>query len=326
MRAKTKTFIFFGRTILSLALTLYLVTMLDWERIKYIIPKLRLEFVWQAFFLVLLSVLTSAIRWSLLLKQLNIIQKALDSWRYYIISMFYGIMLPGVIGGDVVRLGLSIKKNGMDKKAILTASVLFERVCGFTGILMISAVAALLVPSLLGSDPTISNLVYALALTIIACFILFFGILKIGPDKWFNGKKFQNRFIHGTHLILGQFRNLSVNVLISILILSFLVNFLDIIGSYFLARALHIDLSFYIFMLIIPMVYVLTALPISLGGLGVREGVLTFFLLKVGVMASDAVLFAFLIYLNRIAVALIGGFIQCSKKKEQPLAQYESFP
>lgn len=325
MRANNK-IVFYGRTILSLALILYLITMLDWERIKYILPKLRLGFVWQAFFLVLLSTLASSVRWSILLAQLNLKQRILDSWRYYMASIFYGIMLPGVIGSDMVRLGLGINKHGANNKAILTASVLFERACGFMVILMISAVTALLVPSLFGGEQAITNLVYAFALATIICFVLFFGILKVCPERWFNGKKFQSGLMYSTHSLVGQLRNLSVNVLLLILILSFLANFLDIVGSYFLAKALHIDLPFYLFLLILPLVYVLTALPISLGGLGVREGVLTFFLIKVGVVASDAVLFAFLIYVNRIAVALAGGVIQFMNKKVRPLDQHESLP
>lgn len=315
MPIKYKPLVFYGRTILSLALIVYLVTMLDWERIKYILPKLRLEFIWQAFFLVLFSILASAIRWSLLLREFDIRQRMMDSWRYYIVSMFYGIMLPGVIGGDVVRLGLSIKKHGANKKIILTGSMFFERACGFMIILIISAVTALFAPSLFGSGLPITNSVYALSLTTVICFIFLIGVLKIYPEKWFNSKKLKKGLVHDLYMLLGKFQNLSINTLFLILVLSFLASFLDILGSYFLAKALHIDLSFYIFLLVIPLVYILTALPISLGGLGVREGVLTFFLIKIGILASDAVILAFLIYLNRIAVALIGGFVQFMDKE-----------
>jgi len=242
-----------------------------------------------------------------------------ESWRYYLISMFYGIMLPGVIGGDVVRLGLSMKKHGANNKAVLTASVLFERACGFMMIIMLAATTALLAPSLLGNDQNIASSVFVLALATLASFALFFALLKGGPARWFNDKRIQNRFLRGIHLMLGQFRNLSIGILFFVLVLSLLINLLDILASFLLAKALHIELAFYLFLLIIPLVYVVTALPISLGGLGVREGVLTFFLIKVGILASDAVLLAFLIYLNRLAVALIGGSVQFMDKRVRPL-------
>lgn len=302
-----------------MALILYLITMLDWDRIKYVLPKLRLEYVGLAYLLILLSILASSVRWSTLLKQFNVIQKIFVSLRYYLISMFYGVMLPGVIGGDVVRLGLSIKHHGMSMKAILTASILFERTCGVMSILMIFAVMAFFAPVILGNEQVFTGAAYIFPLAIIAGFILFFGALKGAPERWFAGEGGRQGWLGRLRLLMGQFRGLSVVVLISILMVSLLVNLLDIVGSYFLSEALHLNVSFYVFLLIIPMTYVLTALPISLGGLGVREGVLTFFLVKVGVVASDAVLLAFLIYLNRLAVALIGGVVQIKAEKSQPL-------
>ena len=299
---------------MSIAVFLYLSTMLDWERISYIIARVQLEFIWQAFFLLLLSVLAMAIRWSAILRQLNIIQKILDSWRYYIISMFYGIMLPGIIGGDAVRIGLCIKQHGANK-ALLATSVLFERVCGLMALLMIASVTALLAPALLEGKQALTDLIYILALSFIFCFVLFFVLLKNSPKRWFNKESVQNGLRHIIDLLLNNFRNLPVTLLLSVLFLSFLAHFFDILGSYFLARALSIDQPLHFFLMIIPLVYILTMLPISLGGLGVREGVLTFFLVNVGVMASDAVLLALLIYLTRICVALIGGFIQFMDKK-----------
>lgn len=66
----------------------------------------------------------------------------------------------------------------------------------------------------------------------------------------------------------------------------------------------------------------------SLGGLGVREGVLTFFMVKTGVLASDAVFLGLLIYLTRIVLALTGGGIQflslgSGKQKSRSGKDYE---
>jgi glycosyltransferase 2 family protein len=314
-----KSIVLYGRALLSLALIFYLFTMLDWDRIRYVLPRLRLGYVGQAYLLILLSILVSSVRWSALLKQFQVIQGILDSWRYYLISMFYGVMLPGVIGGDVVRLGLSIKQHGLGMKGILTAGILFERACGFMAILMIFAVMISFAPEILGGTQVLTGPIYALPIAIIAGFILFFVALKRGPERWFVGEASSRQGLMARmRLLLGRFRELSAFALTFILMLSLLINFVDILGSYLLSKALYLNVTFSLFLLVIPMTYVLTALPISLGGLGVREGILTFFLVKVGVMASDAVLLAFLIYLNRLAVALIGGIVQLRAGRSQP--------
>jgi uncharacterized membrane protein YbhN (UPF0104 family) len=57
---------------------------------------------------------------------------------------------------------------------------------------------------------------------------------------------------------------------------------------------------------VMPLVYVATVLPISLGGLGVREGVLSGLLMLFAVPRDDAILAAFLLYLAKVVVGLTG--------------------
>jgi glycosyltransferase 2 family protein len=68
-----------------------------------------------------------------------------------------------------------------------------------------------------------------------------------------------------------------------------------------------VEQSLPFFLMVMPFVYVVTLLPISLGGLGGREGTLAFFLVRVGVATSDAVMLGFVIYVSRIAVSLLGS-------------------
>ena len=95
----------------------------------------------------------------------------------------------------------------------------------------------------------------------------------------------------------------------------------DILGSYYMSRAISLNLPLIVLFVVIPIVYITTVLPISLGGLGVREGVLTLLLARVGIPASDAITFSLALYLNRVIIALLGGFLQVfwhlpSKKTE----------
>lgn len=244
------------------------------------------------------------------MKHFLVIQNILLSWRYYLISMFYGLVLPGVVGGDVVRLGLGIKQHGMSKKAVLTLSIVFERTCGFVAILMIFTFMLFTVPPVFTQEKILVKSLYVLPVLIISLFITFFAILKVVPEKWFDNEALKNSLNRRFRQVFGMFRKIPSTTLSMLITLSILANFLDIVASYFLGVALSLNISLYLLLFIIPVTYIVTALPISLGGLGVREGVLTFFLVKVGVVASDAVIFAFLIYLNRTAVALIGGGLQ----------------
>jgi glycosyltransferase 2 family protein len=243
-----------------------------------------------------------------LLNQFDIRQRIGNSWRYYMIGFFYGKMLPGIVGGDVVRLGLSIQEH-RGAKTFLAASIFFERSCGLLVILMIAAVAVLLSPSLLQGEPALLNSISILALVFILIFFAFFVAVKFIPDRFLTVNIDRVKKYSTLINLLRHFKRMSFKVIILILSLSFLAHAMDISGSYYLAKALYINQPLSFFFIVMPVVYVVTLLPISLGGLGIREGVLAFFLIKVGVLSSDAVLLGFLIYLNRILLALIGGVI-----------------
>ena len=230
--------LFYGRVVLSCAIIIYLLTFLDWERIKNILPQLRLAFIWQALVLLLLSIVAMSVRWSFLLRQFNVRQSILISWRHYMIGFFYGKMLPGVIGGDLVRLGLSMKQH-RNHKSILVTSVFFERICGLIVMLMISAVTVVVAPTFLQRDELVFPVIYNVAVLCIFLFVLFFVVLKSLPGKWFithNVRGFKSR----AYAVLGKVRTLSVTAIFVVLLLSFFAHFFDIVGSYYLAKALSL--------------------------------------------------------------------------------------
>lgn len=305
-----KTVGFYLRALVSLGVMFYLVSILEWQRIQSLLPTIAADKLAIAYALVFLLTFLSALRWTTLLKYFGIVQRVIGSLKFYLISMFYGAVLPGIIAGDLVRLGLSIKLHGAAYKGKLTIGILVERACGLISVLCIFSVMSLLAKSLIQEGDLPVGGASVAAIFIVLCAGFSFLALKTMSQNWLDSLGKRDGLLRRMALLLCEFRSLSIVSVLWILILSSSVNLIDIAASYYLAQALNLDVSIYVFLLIIPMTYVLTALPISLGGLGVREGVLTFFLVKVGVVASDAVTLALLIYLNKLAVGLIGGVIQ----------------
>jgi uncharacterized membrane protein YbhN (UPF0104 family) len=76
-----------------------------------------------------------------------------------------------------------------------------------------------------------------------------------------------------------------------------------------LARAQHLDVSFVDFLVLMPPVTLLVALPISAGGWGVREGAMVAALAPAGVGASAALLLSMEMGLIAALVSLPGGAI-----------------
>ena len=62
-------------------------------------------------------------------------------------------------------------------------------------------------------------------------------------------------------------------------------------------------------MSIMPLVYVATVIPISLGGVGVREGVMTAGMALYGIHVADAVMVSFLLYFSKLLIGILGWVV-----------------
>jgi uncharacterized membrane protein YbhN (UPF0104 family) len=79
--------------------------------------------------------------------------------------------------------------------------------------------------------------------------------------------------------------------------------------QYCIARALSVDVPFYVFPLFVPIIAIINLLPISFNGLGMREGVYQFLFGPVGVPDASAIAMSLAFYFLRLSTGLIGGFI-----------------
>lgn len=143
-----------------------------------------------------------------------------------------------------------------------------------------------------------------LALLVGYCIVQYFPLTKPkGATGW---RRWLAKLIH----VYTVVRSIPLRTLSFVVVLSGLAQILDIVASYFIARSINIDLPFSFFLVAIPIVYLGTVLPITLGGLGIREGILLALLTRVGELPSDAIVLASLLYFNRILVAAVGGIAQ----------------
>jgi len=104
------------------------------------------------------------------------------------------------------------------------------------------------------------------------------------------------------------------------------VQILRVLLSYYVARAIGIDVSINYFFLFIPIIFLILMIPISIGGFGIREGASVLLFASVGVNQADAfmmgLLTSFVIMLYSIPGGLLfvfGGLI----KKNEPLRDYK---
>jgi len=270
----------FAKMAVSLGLLVYLLHLLDWSQVGQLNPTSMLYILLGStgtFFLLLFM----AERWRLILKTKTINPLTLgEAYRGYLIGVFFNHLLPGTIGGDVSRIERARRLSGL----ALTSSgtvVLIERAAGLTALALLFLVGLDMSES---TYPVFHGVQVHRAATA-------FGMLGI-VVLWIIGVR---RF------------GLSTPLGLAVLGLSLAAQGTDAAISFIILSHLETSAEPQWILIAMPISIFVTLAPVSLGGLGLREGTLAGALALFGVPTSIAVLFSLMIYLSKLPVGLFGG-------------------
>jgi glycosyltransferase 2 family protein len=295
------------QAVVSVSLLYYLIQLIDWPSVRALVESGVAYKLWPGPVILLIGIGLAAERWRRVLEFFKVSIRRFEALYLYLVGAFYGVALPGVMGGDVVRIAMCRSRTGAGISPIL-ASVTIERGFGLWGVAIIGTFGVFTIsPSLrqeIGSYALLISPAIAAGVPL-GLLTALFAANHLGRLRF--KREYAVRLGALVQHIVTLAKTFPVPLAITTLLLSTAFQASEIFIFYYFGSLLQIDvpISFYLF--VAPIVYLSTFLPISLGGVGVREGVLVWFFAMIGVPASNAVLLAFLVYLNRIVVAGIGG-------------------
>jgi glycosyltransferase 2 family protein len=249
----------------------------------------------------LAQILLFALRWDQIVKGLGARVPIEAVIRVSYIGAFCNSWLVGNVGGDVARAALA-PEGGIGRVKIIY-SVLFDRVITLAGLgLVMLPVIALNIGPLARSIPVFAALGVA-ALPIIGLCAIGVVAPLIGGRASAVMRRLRElgsswRLLCRTPGRLGAALGIATVSQIAIPAI-----------AYSLARAQHLDVSFVDFLLLIPPVVLVAALPISIGGWGVRENAMIIALAPIGVAAGSALLIAVQLALLASLLSLPGGIL-----------------
>jgi uncharacterized membrane protein YbhN (UPF0104 family) len=176
-------------------------------------------------------------------------------------SLIASQVLPSTVGADVVRLATTAGRTGA---ALAARSVISDRVAGFAAlILMVIAVLPLLA-SFTGDGMALMALTGASAAGLA---LLLAGLAHVDRLPWLG--KFPTQVATDLRQMIGKGRLTWV-----VLLLSLAIHLLSVGRIFALARALNTSMSLLQCLIVVPPMLLISAVPISVGGWGVREGAL----------------------------------------------------
>ena len=99
--------------------------------------------------------------------------------------------------------------------------------------------------------------------------------------------------------------------------LSILLQVNVVIYHYIVALALDLELPFYSFFFTIPVYALITTLPISINGIGIRENLFIFFFSLFGITNTEAVAYSWLLYSILVIQGFLGGILYVSRRERR---------
>jgi len=267
-----------------------------------------------------LSMVLSAFRWQQMVHALELPARLPPLVAHTFAGLFVSNFLPTTIGGDVLRASRLGASNGHRK--VSAASVVLERLTGFICLPLISLVALVTTPSLLrlGTASRIALVLSLGPLAAVSAFMVLAANPRLGERL---GKRLGGRRWLGlamtVHLGLVRLRRhpaLALTVMGAALAYQLTV----ILLVWMAAHALGLSISWTAMMAFIPVVAIAQSLPLSIGGLGIREGSLVVLFGPLGVSDSHAVALGLLLYAINITVSLLGApsFLVGARRRLEP--------
>lgn len=306
--------LFWLKVAVSLGLLSLLALRMDLGQLLRVLGSARFSYVAVVLAAYLLSQLLSSLRWLLLARPLGFKLPFGEFLSFYFIGMFFNLFAPSTIGGDVGRVFYLARDGGLKgEKSAFTAyaaiSVLSDRAIGMAVLIWTGAAALLLYPGY-SLPPVVRSATYAIALTVLAALAgapLLGRLLKQEADPFRNcARRALQLYARNWGPLAGAFA------------LSAAVHLLQGGLQRLLAQALGLDLPWSFCFILYPLVGTFSALPVSLNGIGLREGGYLFLLGTIGIESEKAVAFSLLWFVIGILASLVGGLVFILRKGPRP--------
>jgi uncharacterized membrane protein YbhN (UPF0104 family) len=263
---------------------------------------------WFAGFAVSVGVqMLAAIRWAALARPIGFPFSVVTFvWRFFE-GLFFNLCLPSSIGGDVVKAyRLADSTPG---RLLAGCTVLADRLTGLAALGVLAGTALTAKEWTLTTPATL-----ALGILFMAAALLVFWlgvgsldrILALIPEQ------------HAARQFIAQLLPYKQrpSLMTRAIGWSLLVQMGGSVAVAFIARALGVTLPLAVWFAVVPLVALAMVLPLSINGVGVREGGLALLLKPAGVSTDAAVAIGLLWFLATIITGLIGGVLFLLDRKQ----------
>ncbi len=263
------------------------------------------------------TTLLQTIRWSVILRNFDLLVGFGQLYRIVLIGCFFNLFLPSTVGGDFFRayyLGKH-KKTGI---SIAATTTLIDRISGISALLILGLFCSFLSPQSLGGVP-LRFIFIGIFLAFMAGIIMFFhpGLHRL-LEKMLIRIRAKGLAERTPQIYEGasRFRKNIPDVLLTSC-LSLAIQVISISSVWVAARAMHIDAPFLLFLIFVPLINIAVSIPLTINGVGLREGMFFLLFSQIGIPMEASITLSLITMLLNFSMALPGGFIYSIFKKSE---------
>ncbi|MFC1693362.1 lysylphosphatidylglycerol synthase transmembrane domain-containing protein [Candidatus Latescibacterota bacterium] len=298
------------KLLIPLAIVIYLLLKLDLHETKSILLKTNLWIFTVSFFLLCLRNLIGAYRSKILLAYKKLSYPLGVLTKYYFVGNFVNFFLPEIVGRDIAR-GFYLY-NSSERKKEAISSIVVERFMGTAALMLLSLFSvglAVITGVEVIQNRVIQVIVGAFGLCCIVMILFFYEktdrfLERLIPSAVTGSVKTAVEFIRDVITY-----NKAPSVLCYTFGISLVFQFIGVIATYLVALSLGSTVSFIYFLILLPVIWVAGMMPVSINGIGVREGAFVFLFSTTGMAAEMALAISLLWLVQNIGLGVMGGIV-----------------
>jgi uncharacterized protein (TIRG00374 family) len=254
----------------------------------------------------LAQLLLTGARWFLVGRCLGLLAPLRECLQLVLIGQFFNQILPSSIGGDGVRAWI-LARRGYPLRRVLS-SIISDRVAALA---VLGSIVALTLPLLKGKGvPSMDILAWLIpSIALASLLTLYFAGQSIA------GLLSSVRVLSALGSLVRDVRMVIFGGIgsLGIVGIAVVVQVLGVVIVHLCARCLGLELNMQAWLLI-PMILLVSMVPVSFAGWGVRESAMVVGLGAAGIAAPDALAISVLYGLTQIVVGLPGSILMLSAR------------
>ncbi len=292
----------------SIALLAYLFSRMDFSLLKETMSKFRPGI----YVFAILGVFIYQYLYAIIIRHLLSVKgNKVGIWemlRLLTISIFFGTALPGGAGPDII-FAYNLSRSTPKKEDALSALIFTRMLLSFTGIFIAFTIS--LFPGI--SQTHIGTLnVRILVFILTAAFLGFYLVLSSEKilnlsEKLFSKYRWAN-LIYQTHFAISKYGK-NRNILLMIIPTAMLASACKVIADYIIAISLGIDISLLYFFIFIPIVSIVTIIPVTIAGIGIRENAYVKLFSTVGLKNAESFSISILSFSISLLFCIAGAIL-----------------